>query len=97
MRTFCQPNYTKHGPRSANGKARAEITTFLSVYNSFCIGTYLCNELSFMDMQVRSADTARLDLDQDIVLAEFWERHLDDAVVTRLRVAVLEGGTVQLK
>jgi hypothetical protein len=41
-----------------------------------------------VNVQIGSADTARLHLDQDIVVTEFWERDLDDSVLFRLRVAV---------
>lgn len=50
-----------------------------------------------MDMQIRAADTTRLDLDQDIVVTELREGNLDDAVVLRLRVPVRERSNRQLE
>ena len=51
---------------------------------------YLCNELSFVNVQIGSADTAGLHLDQDIVVTELWQRDLDDSVLFRLRVPANE-------
>lgn len=43
-----------------------------------------------MDVQIGSADTASLHLDQDIVVAELGKRDLDDSVLFWLRVAANE-------
>lgn len=73
-----------NGLKTANRKVESPNDTFQYI-RSF---PYLCNELSFVNVQIGSADTARLHLDQDIVVTEFWERDLDDSVLFRLRVAV---------
>ena len=51
---------------------------------------YLCNEFSFVNVQIGSADTARLHLDQDIVVTELGKWDLDDSVLFWLRVAANE-------
>lgn len=51
---------------------------------------YLCNEFSFVNVQIGSADTARLHLDQDIVVTELGKRDFHDSVVLWLRVSGFE-------
>lgn len=46
----------------------------------------LGNELAIMDMEVRPAHSAGLDFDQDVVLADYRKRHLNDAMFLRLCV-----------
>lgn len=43
-------------------------------------------ELALVDMQVGPADAASLDLDEDIIVSQFGEVNLDEAVFFRLGV-----------
>lgn len=47
-------------------------------------------EFALVDVEVRTADTAGFDLDEDIVVSEFGEIDFDDIVVLRLGVPVRE-------
>lgn len=50
--------------------------------------TYLGNKLAVVNVEIGSADTAGLDLDQDIVIADGRERNFDDRVLSWLLVAI---------
>jgi hypothetical protein len=47
----------------------------------------LGNEFTLVDVQIGTADTASLDLDQNIVLTEGGQRDLDNAVDLRLLIS----------
>jgi len=46
----------------------------------------LCDELSLMDVEIRTADTTSLDFDQDVVRSKLWKRDGDNAIFLWLRV-----------
>lgn len=58
--------------------------------------THLGNELSFVNVQVGPTDTASLDLDHHIVVAELGKRDFDDGIIFWLCVLQAESALMCL-
>jgi hypothetical protein len=49
--------------------------------------THLGNELTLVNMGIRTANTCCLNLDQDVVVSKLWQWDLDDSILLWLGVA----------
>lgn len=52
---------------------------------------YLGNELTLMDVQVSTTNTASLDLDQDIIVTELGKGNVNNSMFLRLLISDMGG------